>query len=119
MEDDEPELGLGGPLETAFLVFHHNHPEVYKHLVRYARWLKKHGATQSTIAFCFEAIRGKLPLEKDGCGVELNNNHRAFYSRYIMKKLPEFKGFFRLRKQKIQSTFGPDNDDLESGEHRF
>ena len=105
-------------LQRAFEAFHAQHPDIYPLMVAHARAMRADGARHSTIAYCFEAIRGLIRLDDDHCGVKLNNNHRAYYARKIMENEPDLEGFFRLRKQKIQCTFGPDNDELEDGGHR-
>lgn len=108
----------GGKLEDEFWNFHEANPRVYELLCRFARlWLTRWGHGCS-INFLFERVRWEIYMEvRDDAGFKLNNNFRAFYSRLIMDLEPDLAGFFRLRRQRIQSTFGPDNDSLPPGDH--
>lgn len=109
--------GEQSKLELAFWEFHKSHPEVYRRLVKLARDWFKRGRGRIGIATVFETARYTLAMETDSDGLKLNNNHRAFYARLIMEREPDLDGMFGLRKQKIQATIGPDNDDLPPSDH--
>jgi hypothetical protein len=105
-------------LEAAFWTFHLANPLVYELLVKYARqWgrTNEHGSINAL----FERVRWDFrtsiqPTDK----FRLNNNHRAFYARLIESQEPDIRrGFFRLRQQRRQASFGPLNADLPSGDH--
>jgi hypothetical protein len=110
-------FGPGGKLEHAFWEFHHNNPVVYRLLVKYARQWKRYHA-HCSINLLFERVRWEyfVKIESED-NFRLNNNHRAFYARLIEMREPDLSGFFRLRAQRIQSSFGPDNQDLPPGDH--
>ncbi len=104
-------------LEPAFWAFHAANPLVYELLVKYARQWALANAHGSINAL-FERVRwdfGTTIQPTDG--FKLNNNHRAFYARLIETREPDLAGFFRLRQQRLQASFGPLNTTLPPGEH--
>jgi hypothetical protein len=109
--------GMSVKLEAAFWTFHRANPLVYALLVQFAKqWavIHQHGSINAL----FERVRwefGTTIQRTDG--FRLNNNHRAFYARLIEDNEPGFHGFFRLRQQRLQASFGPLNETLPSGEH--
>lgn len=105
-----------GKLEKAFWSFHYANPQVYKLLVHYAKqWRLRHH--HCSINFLFERVRWQMNLKVQSTDIfRLNNNHRAFYARLIEEQ-EGMKDFFRMRTQRIQSSFGPDNSDLPPGNH--
>ena len=108
---------IDGKLERAFWQFHHDNPHVYDKLVAYARQFAlyhEHGS----INLLFERVRWDyLTDTATADGFKLNNNHRAFYARLIEDQESDLHGFFRMRQQRIQCTFGPDNSSLPPGDH--
>jgi hypothetical protein len=104
-------------LERAFWQFHHDNPLVYQMLVRYAlEWKRYH--EHCSINLLFERVRWQYAIEvRSEDSFRLNNNHRAFYARLIEDLEADLRGFFRLRQQRRQATFGPLNETLPSGEH--
>ena len=112
------EFSEGGLLEDKFWEFHLANPEVYRHLVEFAfQWRENRGAdARLGIKALFERVRWELhimPLEGKP-PPKLNNNHTAFYARLIMQRNPELADIFKLREQRIQTSFGPSNEILES-----
>tara|TARA_Y100000310_G_scaffold332169_1_gene407238 strand:+ start:512 stop:901 length:390 start_codon:yes stop_codon:yes gene_type:complete len=109
-----------GLLEQKFWEFHRVHPEVYEYIVRFARqWRKSRGdGAHLGIKALFERVRWELYVTSlsEKPPPKLNNNHTAFYSRLVMTREPDLVGIFNLRRQRVQSTFGPDNEGLESNE---
>ncbi len=107
-------------LEHKFWQFHANNPKVYRHLVMFARqWRIKFGPQAKLgIKSLFERVRWEVCLSTTtDPNFKLNNNHTAFYARLIMERNEELTGIFNLRKQRIQSSFGPGNETLPDGEH--
>ena len=104
-------------LEMAFWQFHSDNQHVYAKLVFYARQfarVHKHGS----INLLFERVRWDyLTSTATADGFKLNNNHRAFYARLIEEREPDLANFFRMRQQRMQATFGPDNSMLPPGVH--
>jgi hypothetical protein len=112
-----------GLLEHKFWEFHTAHPEVFRVLVFFARqWRERKGSdAQVGIGALYERARWEIWFDSlaDAEPPRLSNNHRAFYSRLIMERCPDLGGIFKLKQQRIQSSFGPDNAGLPSGEHNI
>ena len=107
-------------LETAFWKFHEGHPDIYGHLVKFARqWRSRKGMDAHLgIKALFERVRWEMGVAADIKEIpKLNNNHTAFYARLIMDRNGDLKDIFTLRRQRIAATIGPNNDSLPSGEH--
>ena len=85
----------------AFEDFHVRNPIVYRTLVTLARRAKAAGKEELGIACLWERMRWELFVETDTPGegepFKLNNNHRAFYARAIMRWEDDLDGFFRVR----------------------
>lgn len=111
--------GQMGRLEQSFWEFHKKNKEIYRMLVRFAReWRQVKGVEAKLgISLLFERVRWETSLKTNDEEFKLNNNHRAFYARLIMKYNPDLDGVFRMRRQRVQSTLGPDNNELPPGEH--
>jgi len=115
------DFGDEGLLEKKFWEFHLAHREVYRTLVYFARqWRERRGPD----SFCgikalYERARWEMAFQSldDQPPPKLSNNHTAFYARLIMDRNPDLEGIFRLKRQKIQATFGPDNQILEPNVH--
>jgi hypothetical protein len=85
------------PHYEAFLDFHAENPIVYTLLVQYARQAKSAGVKKLGIALLFERLRWYSMVETTGDEYKLNNNHRAYYARLIMKNNPDLAGMFEIR----------------------
>jgi len=105
-----------GKLEQQFWDFHHANPHVYDLLVKFARQWHARKANGS-IKMLFERVRWEVHLTTSDENFKLCNNHHAFYARLMEDQEPDLRGFFRMRQQRIQSTFGPRNSKLPPGEH--
>ncbi len=91
------ELGAESKLVRLFVEFHRKNPEVYRHLLRFARgWWAQH-RKKVGIAMLFERARWELAFET-GFAPKLNNNHRAYYARLLMLHRPELEGLFVVRR---------------------
>ena len=110
-----------GPMEKKFWEFHFQHPEVYKTLVYFARqWRERRGSEAVCgIGALYERARWEMWFQSldDNPPPKLSNNHRAFYARLIMDRNPDLDGIFRLKRQRVQATFGPDNQTLDPDEY--
>jgi hypothetical protein len=85
-------------LEERFEVFHKANPAVYEELRRLALILKRRGHKRIGIAMLYEQMRWSWYVQTtDVDGFKLSNNHRAYYSRLLMKQEPELAGFFTTR----------------------
>lgn len=117
----QPEFNWFGPrgkLERAFWEFHFKNPLVYELLLKFARQWKQFGGGVCGIHFLIERVRWEISIQTKGDGVfKINNNHAPFYARLIMVNEPDLVGIFRLRRQRIQTSFGPANDSLPPGDY--
>ena len=108
-------------LEAQFWAFHIQHPKVYRTLVYFARqWREKRGPDAICgIGALYERARWEMWFESlgDTPPPKLSNNHRAYYARLLMERNPDLEGIFRLKRQRVQATFGPGNETLEPNEH--
>lgn len=108
---------VGSRLETQFYAFHAKAPWVYSKLVQLARsYRERHPAKRAGIAMFYEYVRWTVFWDT-GDTPKLSNNHRAFYARLIDAQEPDLQGLFRFKRQRIQSTFGPSNIDLDPNVH--
>jgi hypothetical protein len=110
-----------GKLEQDFWKFHLNHPEVFKALVYFARQWRQNRGPDSICGVCalYERVRWEMWFQSldDNPPPKLSNNHKPFYARLIMDRCPDLEGIFKLKRQKVQATFGPDNQLLEPNEY--
>jgi hypothetical protein len=108
-------------LERKFWEYHLQHPQVYEMLVRFAReWRTRRGDIAVVgIGLLWERVRWEVYLNYDNETFKACNNHRAYYARLLMERNPDLDGVFRVKKQRIQASFGPNNDTLPSGEHNY
>ena len=96
-------------LEEKFLVFNRANPDVLQNMVYFARqWRERRGhAAQIGVCNLLERVRWEVDSPR------ISNNHKPFYARYIMDNYPDLDGIFELRKQLVQTSFGPKNKDLK------
>jgi len=90
----------GGPvdhLEQAALDFHRANPHVLREIVQACLGMRAAGYTRWSINAAFEVVRYNAALRTTGTPYKLNNSHRAYYARWIMRDVPELRGFFETR----------------------
>lgn len=98
--DFEPPLSRpGDPLEAAALEFHRANPHVLREIAKVCLRLRRSGRRVWSINAAFEVVRYNAAITTDARTYKLNNNHRAFYARWIMRDFPELAEFFRTRDQ--------------------
>lgn len=96
--DFEPAIERpGDPLEQAALDFHRLNPHILRELVAVSLIVVRRGRKFWSINGAFEVVRYNGEVTTTGRTYKLNNNHRAFYARWIMRDFPELKGFFKTR----------------------
>ncbi len=84
----------------AFIAYHRANPEVYAELRDLARKARAAGHRTYSIATLFEVVRWERSLRAASSdGFKLNNNHRAYYARLIMRHERPLRAFFRVREQ--------------------
>ena len=94
-----------GPLERAFWKFHSENPRVYSLICKHASAALSRGFARFSMKMVFELVRYHEWIVTNDRDFKLNNNYHAFYARLWMNNNPQHDGFFRTRKQKIESTF--------------
>lgn len=78
--------------------FHAAHPEVGAALERLAIGLRSRGVTRWGIGNLWEVLRYETSLGDSEAEFKLNNNHRAYYARWLMQRYPStLQGFFEIR----------------------
>lgn len=82
-----------------FEEFHSSNPHVYDVLVRLAReWMNATNGRKVGIGALFERTRWEIAIATSDAEFKLNNNFRSFYARLLMKREPDLRGLFDLRR---------------------
>lgn len=85
-------------IQVAFEKFHAENPLVFQLLVSNALRIKAKGYQQYGIKTLFELVRWHYDTNiGSGESYRLNNNYTSRYARLIMDKVPQLRGFFKLR----------------------
>lgn len=87
------------PLEEAALAFHAANPHVLRAIVEVCLRVKRAGRRRWGIKAAFEVVRYNAAVTTDRRTYKLNNNHTAYYARWIMRDVPELAGFFQTREE--------------------
>ena len=82
-----------------FREYHRANPRVWRLLVRYAFEALDAGVRHIGIGFLIERVRWEEEVVRRTDGYKINNNHRSFYARRLMRKYPELRGMFSVREQ--------------------
>lgn len=86
-------------LEQAALEFHQRNPHILPALATVCLQQKRTGRKHWSINAAFEVVRYNAAIAVDTRRYRLNNNHRAFYARWLMRDVPELADFFETRDQ--------------------
>jgi hypothetical protein len=89
-------------LKAAFEEFHEANPSVYAEIVRLARLAVIHGQSRWSINALFELVRWNRMIDTARLDWKMDNNHRAYYAREIMRREPDLAGFFEVRKTRAE-----------------
>lgn len=93
--DYSPEMTLA----ERFAIFHQTNPHIAHALEALAaQWLTHHDHVG--IAALFERLRWESGIQTAGDAYRLNNSYRAFYSRLLIERRPEWADAFETRVQK-------------------
>jgi len=85
-------------LKKDFKKFHRKNPHVYEKLKQLALDLKRKGRDRYTINGLFEVLRWHYAMRTNSDDeFKLNNNHRAYYARELMRNVSELYDFFETR----------------------
>lgn len=94
----QAELPFEGGIQARFERFHHEHPEVYRKIVRLAQFMKREGVRHSSIDYVYHILRWRVFLKtRKHYGFKLNDHFTSRYARLIEEREPELKGFFSKR----------------------
>lgn len=85
-------------IRDSFRRFHQENPHVYLELVKLARRLRSRGNDRLSINMLFEVLRYRVALRTQGDTFKLNNNYRSYYARMIMRREPDLREAFELRR---------------------
>lgn len=99
LDFDPPLEPPGDPLEQAALEFHRQNPHILRELATVCLQVRRAGRRRWSVNAAFEVVRYTAELATDHRTYKLNNNHRAFYARWLMRDYPELRGFFTTRDQ--------------------
>jgi len=97
LDFDPPLEAPGDRLEEAALEFHKRNPHVLQEIARVCLRLRRSGRTRWSIKAAFEVVRYNANVTTDHRTYKLNNNHTAFYARWLMRDVAELKDFFVTR----------------------
>ena len=90
-------------LDERFREFHRVHPEVYRELVRLCREAKRRGRLHIGVGCLWEVMRWSFWMRwEEDDEFKLNNNHRAYYARLIMRREPDLVGVFETRRLVVE-----------------
>ncbi len=107
LDFDPPLSAPGDPLEQAALEFHVRNPHVLQEIARVCLRVKRAGRKRWSVNAAFEVVRYNADVTTDHRTYKLNNNHRAFYARWLMRDVSELAGFFSTRDQgRIEQEYG-------------
>jgi hypothetical protein len=95
--DFEPAIETADQMEAAALAFHRENPHVLQAIAKVCLQVQQRGRRRWSINAAFEVVRYNAAITTDHKTYKLNNNHRAFYARWLMRDVPELNGFFSTR----------------------
>ena len=84
-------------LEQRAREFHLDNPHVYDLFERFTFEAINAGYRNFSVAAIWERMRWECMIETSDPEFKLNNNHKAYYARWFMRKHPQYDGFFRTR----------------------
>jgi hypothetical protein len=97
--DFDPVVAPDDEKEVAAREFHLRNPHVMAAIIDVALRVRAAGRRHWSINAAFEVVRYNASVTTDGRTYKLNNNHRAYYARWIMRDVPDLEGFFETRDQ--------------------
>lgn len=89
-------------MSKSFAQYHHDNPQVYALIIKYAREIRAAGHQHYSIRAILHRIRWHVDVvTKDPDGFKISNCYSRDYAIKLMLEYPiEFAGFFRLRTKK-------------------
>lgn len=93
-------------IEAAARDFHRRNPHVLEAIRDVCLRVKRAGRRRWSVNAAFEVVRYNAQVTTDHRTYKLNNNHRAWYARWLMRDVPELSGFFQTRDQgRVPQTY--------------
>lgn len=87
-------------LKEHFEAYDQKYPEFWRMFQEFTFQMIRRGKKNYSVNAIFERIRWEKDVGGDGIlEFKINNNHRPFYSRKFIEAYPQYKNFFRTRKQ--------------------
>ena len=93
-------------LSVAWWDFHCEHPDIGAELRDLAREEMALGFTRTSIKMLWEVVRWKR-RKKLGIETLLNNNHTAYYSRWLMEVYEDLSDLFEIRSIERKAPYAP------------
>jgi L-rhamnose mutarotase len=91
--------------QTKFEEFHKRNPHVYDMMVSLARKVKDAGKHKYSIWAVANRVRWHYEFERDkGEQFKLSNDYLSRYSRLIMQREQDLRGFFQTKPLKRETT---------------
>jgi hypothetical protein len=85
-------------LKREFHTFDQDNPQIWKWIVQYTFQAIDAGRTTLSISLIIERVRWEVYVTtRSNDGFKISNNHRAYYARKIMRRYPQYKGYFNTR----------------------
>ena len=91
------QLLFENPLERAAREWMEDHPEAMALFERLALQAAERGC-RFGIGLLTERIRWEFAVERGVDGFKINNNHRAYIARELLRRHPRLRGFLETRK---------------------
>ena len=93
------ELDLVGGIQIRFERFHRENPQIYRALVRLARYHLGHGVSRVSIDYLYHVLRWRIFKETRGREWhKLNDHFTSRYARLIEQQERDLRGRITLRK---------------------
>jgi len=89
--------------QTMFEAFDEANPKIWELFKKYAHALLRRGITHWSADNILHKIRFETAVKGKGDTFKINNNFSAFYARKFLNMYPACKGFFELRKSKLDN----------------
>lgn len=88
-----------------FLKYHRDNPRIYKLVLRFTKQVKEAGFTRYSIWPIIGRIRWHVYIEtRSSDGFKISNNQTPYYSRLLMYREKDLRGFFKIHILKGQSA---------------
>ena len=84
-------------IDERFEEYHARNPLVFKLFEKFAREIWMAGHSRYSAKAIIERVRWEVYVKTKEESFKINNNFTSRYARLLVKKHPEFEGFFEMR----------------------